>query len=55
MRKRRYASGTSVTQDRSRTEIEQTLVRYGASAFMYGTETNSKPCLWSGHNKTRFA
>lgn len=32
----RYAEDTSVTTDRSRAEIERTLTRYGASAFMYG-------------------
>lgn len=33
-----YASGTDVPSDRSRAEIERTLVRYGASAFSYGWE-----------------
>lgn len=32
----RYAQNTSVPTDRSRAEIERTLARYGASAFMYG-------------------
>lgn len=32
----RYASQTSVGADRSRGEIEKTLVRYGAEKFMYG-------------------
>lgn len=31
-----YAENTSVTPDRSRAEIERTLVRYGADAFSYG-------------------
>ena len=31
-----YASQTSVSPDRSRTEIERTLERYGATGFMYG-------------------
>jgi hypothetical protein len=31
-----YARDTSVPADRSRAEIEQTLSRYGATAFMYG-------------------
>jgi len=31
-----YASNTEVTPDRSRAEIERTLVRFGASRFMYG-------------------
>jgi hypothetical protein len=33
----RYASNTDVPSDRSRAEIERTLVRYGADEFMYGT------------------
>lgn len=33
-----YAAGTEVSSDRSRAEIERTLVRYGASAFSYGWE-----------------
>ncbi|MFC4727102.1 hypothetical protein [Coralloluteibacterium thermophilus] len=33
----RYASGTDVSSDRSRNEIERTLQRYGAESFMYGT------------------
>ena len=32
----RYASDTSVSTDRSRSEIETTLRRYGATAFLYG-------------------
>jgi hypothetical protein len=34
----RYAAGTSVPIDRTRTEIERLLVRYGATAFQYGWE-----------------
>ena len=33
---KRYASNTSVSSDRSRQEIESTLAKYGATAFMYG-------------------
>lgn len=33
-----YAENTSVPPDRSRAEIERTLVRYGADQFMYGWE-----------------
>lgn len=36
----RYAERTEVASDRSRTEIERTLQRYGATAFAYG---------WTGH------
>jgi hypothetical protein len=37
----RYAERTEVSSDRSRAEIERTLRRYGASAFMYGWTDNS--------------
>lgn len=36
----RYAEGTSVPADRSRAEIERTLMRYGADRFAYGWEEN---------------
>lgn len=36
----RYAASTSVSSDKSRAEIERTLSRYGATAFMYGWEDN---------------
>lgn len=32
----RYAAETSVSSEKSRSEIEATLARYGASGFMYG-------------------
>lgn len=35
----RYADRTDVPSDRSRSEIERTLARYGATQFMYGWET----------------
>ena len=35
----RYAENTSVTADKSRAEIERTLQRYGADAFVYGWDT----------------
>lgn len=37
----RYAQSTEVSADRSRSEIEKTLIRYGASGFAYG---------WQGAN-----
>ena len=37
----KFASNTDVSSDRSRVEIEKTLTRYGARAFMYG---------WQGSN-----
>lgn len=36
-----YAAGTEVPSDRSRSEIERTLKRYGAAAFAYAWEGNS--------------
>lgn len=36
----RYASTTEVPADRSRAEIEKTLIRYGATSFAYGWEGN---------------
>lgn len=36
----RYANSTEVSSDRSRTEIEKTLRRYGADGFMYGWHGN---------------
>jgi hypothetical protein len=36
----RYAAQTEVSSDRSRSEIERTLRRYGATAFAYGWEGN---------------
>jgi hypothetical protein len=32
----RYAENTSVSSDKSRAEIEKTLIRYGAGGFLYG-------------------
>ena len=37
----RYAADTSVSQDKSRSEIEATLKRYGATSFMYATMPTS--------------
>ena len=34
----RYASSTSVSSAKSRMEIEETLARYGADSFIYGSE-----------------
>lgn len=36
-----YASQTSVSSDKSRTEIEKTLKRYGAKSFAYGWNESS--------------
>lgn len=37
----RYAAGTDVSSDKSRSEIERTLRRYGADAFAYAWERES--------------
>lgn len=37
----KYAENTSVSADRSRSEIERTLARYGATSFMYGWQDGS--------------
>lgn len=37
----RYAAETSVSQDRSRAEIEATLKRYSATSFMYASEATT--------------
>jgi len=37
----RYASTTTVSQEKSRAEIEMTLKRYGATSFFYGSEPTS--------------
>jgi hypothetical protein len=37
----KYAANTEVPADRSRAEIEKTLVRYGATKFMYGWEDDA--------------
>lgn len=36
----RYAANTAVTPERTRTEIERTLTRYGATSFAYGWEND---------------
>lgn len=36
-----YASQTSVTSDRSRAEIEKTLIRYNATSFAYGWQDDA--------------
>ena len=40
MSRSRYAASTDVSTDRSKTEIEKTLARYGDDQFMYGWETS---------------
>jgi hypothetical protein len=43
----KYAEGTEVTVDRSRTEIERTLERFGATAFAYGWSSDHQAAVVS--------
>jgi hypothetical protein len=47
----RYAARTEVTSDRSRTEIERTLSRYGATAFMYGWQGGQAVIAFEAHGR----
>jgi hypothetical protein len=42
----RYAESTQVPSDRSRSEIERTLRRYGATAFAYGWQEGSAQVMF---------
>ena len=46
-----YAEQTSVSVDRSRTEIERILERYGADAFMYGTDQGKAVIQFRAENR----
>ena len=48
----RYANKTTVTVDRSRTEIERTLARYGATSFVYGWEENKAMIAFKANGRT---
>jgi hypothetical protein len=55
----RYAERTSVPSDRSRSEIERTLTRYGATAFAYGWQGNTASIMFEirtdrGSRRVRF-
>jgi hypothetical protein len=51
----RYASNTDVSSSRSRQEIENTLERYGCSAFMYGWEgTTAIICFQASGRRIKF-
>jgi hypothetical protein len=50
----RYAQHTEVTSDRSRSEIERTLARYGATTFIYGWDDNHNKALISFKMRDRF-
>lgn len=47
----RYAENTDVTAERSRGEIESTLQRYGASAFMYGWDEDQAVIQFKAHER----
>lgn len=47
----RYAEHTKVPVDRSRTEIERTLERYGADTFAYATTSDRAMVEFSAHNR----
>lgn len=46
-----YAQDTSVSVERSRSEIEKTLARYGASAFAYGYKQNMATVQFEAENR----
>jgi len=47
----RYAENTSVSSERSRAEIEQTLQRYGADQFGYGWEAERAAIQFRAHGR----
>jgi hypothetical protein len=47
----RYAENTAVGSDRSRAEIERTLMRYGADQFMYGIGRDRAVVAFQAHNR----
>lgn len=47
----RYASQTSVSSDRTRAEIERTLVRYGATGFMYAWQDDHVVIAFTAHDR----
>jgi hypothetical protein len=46
-----YAENTTLSIDKSRSEIERTLKRYGASSFAYGWEGHRAVVQFSAHNR----
>jgi hypothetical protein len=46
-----YAADTNVSVDRTRTEIERTLVRYGATAFAYGWNGDRQVIQFAAHDR----
>lgn len=47
----RYAENTTVPAEKSRGEIERTLQRYGATAFMYGWDTDQAVIQFQAHDR----
>ena len=47
----KFAEGTDVPTDRSRTEIEKTLTRFGADQFMYGWKNEAAVIAFRVHGK----
>lgn len=47
----RYAAKTTVPSDRTRNEIERTLTRYGASAFMIGWHGGQAVVAFQAHGR----
>ncbi len=47
----KYAENTEVPVDRSKSEIERILTRYGADEFMYGTKRDKAVIAFKAHNK----
>lgn len=47
----RYAANTEVTSDRSRSEIERTLERYGADQFFYGWQDGAATIGFRMHDR----
>lgn len=48
---RKYAEGTEVPVDRSRTEIESILTKFGADQFMYGWQGASAAVAFRAHGR----
>jgi hypothetical protein len=47
----KFAKNTDVSAEKSRAEIERTLTRYGATAFMYGWEGERAVLGFRAHNR----
>ena len=46
-----YASQTSVSSEKSRNEIEKTLIRYGATSFAYGWQDTAAMIGFKAHDR----